>query len=202
MSNNISISPSFGSLLHISKLAYAREAMTKLDMPNIDAPWTIYQAKYLKTGISENASHCTMGVIKNEFGDGFMFHLRPGASSLNKIFENFQKAVFNLKYGKDLTGLLLGGNAGYKASKDQYLALQSIFKELNIKYSALLGQNDYKSPFHTLPYCNLYFNGGQDKYVICPIANSYAPLSLKKMKKLYELFDTVIIRNGDNIKLD
>ena len=84
MNNTISSKISFGSIIQVSKLAYAREVVDKLDMPNIKAPWTIYQSKYLKYGLSEEASHCTMGVIKNEFGDGFMFHLRPGASSLKK----------------------------------------------------------------------------------------------------------------------
>lgn len=202
MNNTISPKVSFGSIIQVSKLAYAREVVDKLDMPNIQAPWTIYQSKYLKYGLSEEASHCTMGVIKNEFGNGFMFHLRPGASSLKKIFEHLHKAVMNLKYGKDLTGILVGGNSGYKPSKEQYQSLQSMFKELNIKYSALLGQNDVISPFPVLPYCNLYFNGNQDKYIICPVANSIKSLHIPNMNELNKYFDTIIINKNDKLKLN
>ena len=199
--NTINQKISFGSTIQISRIAYAREVVNKFGLPSIDAPWTIGDAKYLKSGFSEEASHCTMGVIKNEFGDGFMFHLRPGASKPNAIFENLKKAKNNLKYASDLTGFLLGGNAGYKYSKHQYQILQSMFNELGIKYSALLGQNDIKARFNILPYCNLYFNGGQDKYVVCPVANSFGQITFSKMNEIYELFDTVIIRKGDEIKL-
>lgn len=199
--NTINHKISFGSTIHISRIAYAREVVNKLGLPSVDAPWTIADAKYLKAGFSEDASHCTMGVIKNEFGDGFMFHLRPGASKLNAIFENLQKAKNNLKYANNLTGFLLGGTSGYKYSKEQYQTLQSMFKELNIKYSALLGQNDINSKFNILPYCNLYFNGTQDKYVVCPVANRFNSITFSKMREIYELFDTVIIRKGDEVKL-
>ena len=48
MQCNNSRTVSFGSIIQVSKLAYAREVVDKLDMPNIKAPWTIYQSKYLK----------------------------------------------------------------------------------------------------------------------------------------------------------
>lgn len=193
---------SFGSTIHISKLAYAREVVKNLKLPNIDAPWTIYDAKYFKAGYSENASYCTMGVIKNEFGDGFMFHLRPGSSKLDKIFKSLQLAAQNLKYGKPLTGILVGGNANYKPSTELYNNLQSIFNELNIKYSALLGQNEKNCITPRPPYCNLFFNGPLDKYVICPQSTIPQKTKSSKLKELYELFDTIIINKNDNLKLD
>lgn len=199
--NKINYNPSFGSLIHVSKIAYAREIVNKFDMPNIDYPWTIFQAKYLKNGYSEEASYCTMGVIKNEFGNGFMFHLQPGATPNNKIFENLKRACINLKYSNPLTGILIGGNATYKPSKELYNSLSSMFKELNVKYSALLGQNDLSLNHRVLPYSNLLFSGPQDKYIICPVANRYSFYDFSKNSNIHEFFDTVNIRKGDTLKL-
>lgn len=199
MNNTINNTISFGSRIQVSRLAYANEIIKKLNIPSIDAPWTIYQSKYLKNGYSEDASYCTMGVIKNEFGDGFMFHLRPGASSIKKIFEHLFKAVGNLKYSKNLTGILVGGNADYKPSAHLYTNLQSMFKELNIKYSALLGQKNQQQYYPNLPYCNMFFDGLQDKYIIYSSRLSNTPSQISKMHKIYDIFDTVIINKNDNI---
>ncbi len=193
---------SFGSTIHISRLAYAKEVVKNLKLPSIDAPWTIYDAKYFKIGYSEYASYCTMGVIKNEFGDGFMFHLRPGSSKLDKIFKSIQKATQNLKYANPLTGILVGGNANYKPSIELYNTLQGMFKEFNIKYSALLGQYKKNHITPVPPYCNLYFNGPLDKYVICPQQTTPQKTKSSKLKELYELFDIIIINKNDNLKLD
>ena len=143
ISNKSNYNPNFGSTIRFSKLAYAKNlALNAFNKTNdIPYPWKIEQSKYLRLGHSEDASYCTMGVIKNSSGGGFMFHLRPGATRYNVIQENLQRAVENLTQNaeKTLTGLLIGGSCEYKGSVELYQHLQSMFKELNIKYSAFLG---------------------------------------------------------------
>ena len=199
--------PSFGSSIRISQIAYAKKILDNTFCTNncIAHPWTIYQSKYLTKGYSEDASYCTMGVIKNQYGNGFIFHLRPTAE-FNKIIENIQRATENLRIknhpDSPLTGLLVGGSNLYKPSKNFYNSLISLFKELNIKHSAFLGQKENPMRSNHPPFCNLIFDGNADEYIISPFAKENHNGKLKTLKDLQEFFETVIIRKDDTVKFN
>lgn len=206
ISYNTNYKPSFGSKIRFSKLAYAKNIASNIfnKENDIPYPWKIEQSKYLKLGHSEDASYCTMGIIKNSNGGGFMFHLRPGATRYNIIQEHLQRAVKNLTQNseKNLTGLLIGGSCEYKGSIELYQQLQSMFKELNIKYSAFLGQKENKYLSSKPPFCSILFDGKNDEYIINPCAQGNHKEQLNTLRDLDNYFKIITIRKGDEIKFD
>lgn len=193
--------PSFGSTINISKLNYLKAVQKKL--PEVGYPWTIYESKYLKEGYSDSASYCTMGVIKNSEGNGFLFHLRPRVSPPKDIYTNLNRAARILRKNvKELTGILIGGGCDYKPSKTQYEMLESMFKELQIKYSAFLGQKPTLNVAGKIPYSNIYFNAPKDNYILCPLANPFQTKTHFTIKDLNELYDKIILRKGDALIFD
>lgn len=195
--NKVNPNPSFKSLIRVSNLAYAKSIQQNKLMPCVDYPWRISDSKYLTKGYSEGASYCTMGVIKNEEGEGFLFHLRPGASKLKDIKDYIAKAARQLQRQEPLTGILVGGNKSYKPSKDLYQSLIDIFEELNIKFSALLGQKNIITYNQNVPSCNLYFDGKSDKYAI--YSNIFEDKRYKD-KPLEEIFDIIQINKRDAVE--
>ena len=197
---------SFGSAIRFSKIAYVKNSMSKLfnSENDITYPWRIEQSKYLKLGHSEDASYCTMGVIKNSSGGGFMFHLRPGATRYDIIREHLKRAVANLTSNSEnkLTGLLIGGSCENKGSVELYQQLQSMYKELNVKFSAFLGQTENKYLSSEPPHCNILFDGIKDEYIICPFAKRNHKEQLNSLSDLHNYFKTVIIRKGEDVKFD
>lgn len=191
---------SFGSLIRVSKLGYLRATINRPDLKEktVGFPWDIYQSKYLREGYSEDASVCTMGVIKNEAGDGFMFHLRPHSSPIETVYENIRRAAQNLKISdKNLTGLLVGGHS--QIFPDFYKSIQSLFKELNIKYTAFLGQ---KCKDGSISYSHMYYNGAKDEYIIFPVGRNSEYKKQLKMSDLEKFYQTIVIRKGDKVKFD
>jgi len=200
--NNTKYTPAFGSLIHISQKAYRRAPLKKLYNIEqyIDSPWSIYDSKYFKEGYTDDASFCTIGVLKNDFGDAFMFHLRPN-QDINYVYNNLEIAAENLKrQNRKLTGLLTGGNASYKPSVRMYEMLQEIFKILKIDFSALLGQRKPGKKFPDVPTTNLYYNGEQDKYVLSLV--NAKNIDIHGMNYLKKYFSIVDIRKDDKIKFD
>lgn len=200
--NQINSRPAFGSLIHISNKAYKAAPLSNLYMKGkcIDFPWTIFDSKYLKEGFTLDASYCTIGVIKNNDGDAFMFHLRP-SQDINTAYLHLAIAASNLKRrNKKLTGILAGGNTTYKPSVKMYENLQKIFNSLKIDYSALLGQRNKSKKYLYAPTTNVYYNGEHDKYILSLV--NRRNIDIKSMQSLKKYFDIVKIRKDDNIKFD
>ena len=200
--NKITSEPSFGSLIQISQKAYHSAPLSRLYKSGkyIDSPWSIFDSKYFTEGYTDDASYCTVGIIKNADGDGFMFHLKPN-QDINLVYNNLDIATKNLQRPRqNLTGLLVGGNASYKPSVRLYGMLQEIFKLLKVDYSALLGQKQASPKFPKIPTSNLYYNGVDDRYALGLVNKDN--LEIYGMKYLKRYFDTIRIRKGDKIKFD